>query len=234
MKKKINVSVEQIYVADDNINCIPLLKSIDTKQAKMCQKAFKFIVKYCHKTEKNDVDYFAQMIKQNNFLIDEVYLQLYKQTRNNQSVDSEIRAWDLILVMSTCFMCTKLLLPFVKQILAIAANGTNKRVAATAQLSYIRFQAQFYSFEPPQYSDEYIKEIPSHTNNCKQNFGVSLFEIMWRQRIDHPKLPIPLFVYDTLELLKKKGAFENEGAFSTPGNKNKIQELVKMINNGKC
>jgi hypothetical protein len=99
------------------------------------------------------------------------------------------------------------------------------------EFAYIRFDSVL-SINGPSPFAESDPRTSWKTFQCMQ-FGVSLYECMWRQRRSHPSVPVPTIMLTLEEAIIAHGARETEGIFRLPGNMKRIDEVVGEINSGK-
>lgn len=233
--KKSTYQIDDAIQAEENTSSIPLLKSTDPKLAKTAIKAFTYILDYGKRKQDSPPSAFVRSIEaaNNRTLIDEVYMQLVKQTRNNPSVDATIRTYELLLIFSTLFAASATMTPVIKQALALAALGTNKIIAAPAQLAYIRFLSRCVANDDlKNVTDKWIDSIPSHTQDGRMFLGASIYELLWQQKKQYPNLTIPIFEHQCIQALISLEVYQENKIFILPGNKAKINEIIEKIESG--
>jgi hypothetical protein len=85
-------------------------------------------------------------------------------------------------------------------------SNTNKEVVTYAKFTYIRFTARCATGKA--LDNEIINftsQIPNHPCKLKQRFGSSIYEQLWNQKDEFPKLPIPvLLLLMTKKLIERK------------------------------
>jgi hypothetical protein len=60
---------------------------------------------------------------------------------------------------------------------------------------------------------------------AKAGFGVLLYEMMWCQRAEYPRLPVPYALYSMIDMLTQRGGLTTEGIFRQPGMESVIHEI---------
>ena len=232
-KKGHMATAETMLHFDDSFANIPLLNYIE-KQTKNAVKLFSYALSYGKRKHDKPVSFYVDIIWNNRDLIDEAFVQLIKLMTNNPNNESLFRIWELMIILCTLFLPGPKVVDFVKQFLAGVALDSNKEAAKFAQLSYLRLQARLLTQSCIEELPEpfILSGYPGHVNECRSIMGITLWELMWRQRRDRPKMRIPMFLYELLEALIKKGAFESAETFTYPGNKKRIEEMVHEFDTG--
>jgi hypothetical protein len=173
------------------------------------------------------------MISSDLTLIDEAYMQVVRQTRNQPSAEIAYRMWELLLVLTTFFMATPIMQPFVRQYLASVALGKAQTICPIGQLCYLRFCARCHAqTHLKAMSPEFVEQIPRHVHECAFVMGASLYELMWRQRLTAPSCPVPLILHRMCQGLINCGALEIQGIFHIVINKSKLENLGNYIDCG--
>jgi hypothetical protein len=218
-------------VASESAALIPLLKSVDHKNSKAAVKLFSYVVAYGKNANERPLASFVENLSLE--LVDEAFMQVIRQTRQNPSPEATVRMWHLLLCLSTLFFASPVIQPVVRQTLATAAFGGNVVIAQFAQLAYFRFDARCqigaHVKAPPA---QFVESIPSHVNECHMTLGASLCELMWHQRTTFPKCRVPVFMHRICKALIGQGAFEKEGVFKNVGNQVVVEKLCADIDNG--
>ena len=232
-KKGHMATAEALLSFDDSFANIPLLNYIE-KQTKNAVKLFSYALSYGKRKHDKPVSFYVDIIWNNRDLIDEAFVQLIKLMTNNPNNESLFRIWELMIILCSLFLPSPKAVDFVKQFLAGVALDSNKEAAKFAQLSYLRLQARLLTKSCVEKLPEpfILSGYPGHVNECRSIMGITLWELMWRQRRDRPKMRIPVFLYELLEALIKKGAFESAETFTYPGNKKRIEEMVHEFDTG--
>jgi hypothetical protein len=73
---------------------------------------------------------------------------------------------------------------------------------------------------------QFVEQIPSSIAGVKAGFGLLLYEMMWCQRHEYPRLPVPYALYYMIDLLKQRGGLKTEGIFRQPGTDGVIREIL--------
>jgi hypothetical protein len=228
------VGQEDPSLADDNLTRIPLLKSVDHKFAKSAVKLFVYVLGYGKGNPERPLPAFVEQLSATPELVDEVYIQVVRQTRQNANHEATVRMWDLLLVLATLFCASPLVQPVIRQSVASAAFCQDQALAARVQLVYLRFDGRCQigaHVKGP--SSAFIETIPSQVNECHFTLGASLFELMWQQRKTLPRCPVPIFMHRICNALIAQGAFEKEGGFKAVGNQLKVDRLCADIDVGR-
>jgi hypothetical protein len=197
---------EDQSVFDDTPSHVPLLKTVDHKGAKAAAKLFAYVLAYGRCTNDKSVSYYVDIINSNLDLVDEAYMQVIRQTRQNPSLDCCLRMWQLLLVLTTLFLASPVIQPVVRQTLATMSFTEHRAIAQMAQLAYLRFHARCQvGAHMRSAAVTFIDGIPGHCEECHFTFGASLCELLWRQRKTHPKLKIPVFLHQICSGLRARG-----------------------------
>ncbi|OHS97991.1 Rho GTPase activating protein [Tritrichomonas foetus] len=239
--KNKKITIDDIITADLLPKNIPLLKkSYESKiNVKTSQKIYDLIIHYSttqNKTNKpNESLQIVHLIQNNLNLIDETFMELFKQVNGNTSVEASNQIWDLILILSTIFVSSPLTQKVIRSFLATKSFVTNKNIASKSQLCYIRFLARCITNENIQrkITDNFILSIPNHINdnNYTQgggfSIGASIYELFFHQRRKNPNLRIPLFLHKICEkIIQCNNKNPKEGIFKLPGNKLSVDKMV--------
>jgi hypothetical protein len=226
------VSMDDLCTADENSSAAPVLNSVDSKNARLASAMFNYIVAYGKRRETTSLSKFMAMIRTSSQLVDEAFMQIIRQTRNNPNFEAALRMWEIFLALSTCFRPSAKMQPLIRQVLARAALGESKIVAQIAQVAYLRFDSRCRTNSDLRYMpDEFLDSIPSHPESCSFTMGASLFELMHRQQKSLPRCPIPVFVHRICQYLVQNGAFAQEGLFQQRAS---VPEIEKMATDLDC
>jgi hypothetical protein len=208
---------------------VPLLKSVDQKHAKSAGKLSAQILGYCQNVGGHSLQSFVSFLQAETRLIDEAYVQVIRQARHHNP-QFVYRMWELLLALSTLFMVSPVYEPFVRQFLATAAFGQNKLIVDIAQLAYLRFcSLSLLGSHFRAMPAAFIEQIPNHLNGCSFTFGASLRELMYRQRIVHSRMRIPMIMHWFTSHLITLGVIGAVRAFQLPVDKARIEEMVNKI-----
>lgn len=180
---------------------------------------------------QSDLIELVHNAKKNPFLVDEIFVQLWKQLINTPP-DSLTGALQTFLVMTTLFTPGA---PLQKYLLNIIATHAQKN--DYAKFVFIRLHAKCVNTngeDPHVFNDDdtSILAIISHPSEYAFNFGVSLWEISYHQRKKYPKLPIPLVMHQMATYIKAQNGFSKVGIFRLPGNMKTVDTLIYKGNHG--
>lgn len=218
--KKVKLSVDSLMTYEIKSSHIPLLQS--TTNSRAATVSYNFIVSY-GKQSKKDSYFILKHLANNLDLIDEVYLQLIKATRNNSDLESTYRIYDLLLIVTQFFTPSQSIYPFLTNYFVIMSNNTQKVVAEIAMKCYVHIHAR--------YASKVNISIPQElTNRYNLFIGASLYELMLTQSDLFPDNPLPTLLVRLIVSIKAKN-----GLTEFKKNKDKIvvDNLVDMINEGK-
>ncbi|KAK8866447.1 Rho GTPase activating protein 39 [Tritrichomonas musculus] len=198
------------------------------------------------------VDIIISMLYDEEALIDEVFFQLMKQTNQCPRFDWLIQTWNLFLVIASIFPSTKDSELWIKSFLMKNIADKNKEIGTLVQFILIRFNIRCSIGCPIDKTDLLIDKTKTQPNekarkikkkapyvnifnfvslfNCTSTFGVSLYEIMWSQRLTYPNCPIPTFLCNVCKAIIEKNAFNTEGVFRLPGSMKEVERLSKIEN----
>ncbi|KAH0792409.1 RhoGAP domain containing protein [Histomonas meleagridis] len=234
--RRTTVSIESLISFQSKPLSAPLLESLPKPYKNDAIKCFNYILSFTganNKPNPNAADELVQLLYTKEPLIDEVYFQMMKQLQQNPKYDCLVLTYKLFLIIATIFPSTLNSETWIKSFLLQKINDFDPTISEIAQFIFIRFHGRCCVGKPlvgmllPQ-----ILAVPEQMNSCNKVFDVSLYEIMWDQRKKYPKLPIPLVLYQMVDLLIKKGCDNHLGIFRISGNAKRIDTLVEIINNG--
>lgn len=210
-------------------NLISILKK---NESKLALKMNKLVLKLTQSSslKKAELLELIHTVRDNKFLIDEVYCQLWKQLINAPP-ESLAAGLQSFLVMATMFSPGPPLHKFLLHHIASLAKDNDY-----AQFVFIRLQANCVNVNGEQTlkfdDDAAILAIPSHPTQAVYNFGVSLWEISYHQHKVLPKMPIPLVMYQMANHIKNLNGFTKVGIFRLPGNMKRVETLIYKGNHG--
>ena len=205
-----------------------LLSSLDKSHTKKAVKMFKMILQYIGIEERkkpvmiDDIMAFAN----ENGLIDELYAQIIKESHSAPEKQIDLVA-RLLAVVSAVQLPSPDLVPFIRS--QIARMSNIERVRSMMVFAYFRFNAL-------------VDSGVSHFHQCRGRdlaiacdvatlkYGVSLYEVMWNQRKNHPGLPIPYILLYTHRVLMEKECTKTQGIFRLPGNMGLLEQLIVDAN----
>ncbi|EDQ89677.1 uncharacterized protein MONBRDRAFT_25265 [Monosiga brevicollis MX1] len=160
-------------------------------------------------------------------LRDELFLQLCKQTTENNKLASCEKGWQLLIVVLNFFPPTKMFESYLRGYIARHTEmgaGTIGSLAEQAfrRLDRIAAQGRRQGQQAPN-QDEVANAIQRVTNPSV--YGSTLAEIMDMQEISHPDLPIPLVVRELCQAVLREGGARTEGIFRVPGDIDAVNAL---------
>jgi hypothetical protein len=166
-------------------------------------------------------------------VVDDFYFQLLRQTRGNPNEESLWRTWELLLVIATIFPASEGRHTWILAQLASAMMDTDQRIAWVATFIYIRFRARYYIGRPLDYKSldpGWVERIPAQMTAGTAVFGVSLYEVMWCQRMAYPKLVVPYVLHYMVTELRARGVFRTEAIFRISGNEGLMKSIREEVN----
>ena len=201
-----------------------LLASLDKAHGKKAGSMFKMILRYIGIKEPkkpvmiDDIIAFAR----ENGLVDELYAQIVKESNGPPEKQVELVA-RLLAVVSAVLMPSAELVPFVRA--QIVRMSRVDRVRMMMVFAYFRFNALVDSgisrFERCRGRD-----LAMACDVSTLQYGVSLYEVMWNQRKNHPGLPVPYILIYTQRVLMEKECTSTQGIFRLPGNMSLLEQLI--------
>jgi hypothetical protein len=164
-------------------------------------------------------------------LVGEFYFQLIKQTNNCQDSSACIRAWKLFLILATIFPASEEHFPWILAHIARNTMDRDPRISLAATMVFIRFQSRYYIGKPLLYeSYASLERIPAQMTEGKTCFGCLLYEIMFCQKDDFPKLPIPYVLYLMITSMRQRNALKTSDIFRQTGNEGITQSILTSVN----
>ncbi|KAH0790283.1 RhoGAP domain containing protein [Histomonas meleagridis] len=216
----------------------PISQSLGKSTTKSAILLFKTILKYSgvrpSRQTPGTVKYFIDLVKSEASLVDEAYLQLLKQTNENNHEDAMLKTLQLFTAVVSIFFPSTNITRFVRTHLAkIVQNAMSHDIKQLALFTFIRAISRFSLGMSLPYSDispSLVNSLPMSYKDSAIQFGVSLQEMMWSQDKNHPNLPIPIFLhYMTISMVNKK-CHESQGIFRLPGNMNRVDQMIHQAN----
>ena len=107
------------------------------------------------------------------------------------------------------------------------AAEADQQLVPLIRFTFIRFESRCYMDEILTSKDliKRVPKIPKEMQTTTQQFYVSLYEILWEQKISKPKLPIPYIEHLMCQTIIEKGGLHSEGLFRINGNMKNVNEL---------
>ncbi|OHS98867.1 RhoGAP domain containing protein [Tritrichomonas foetus] len=235
-KRKKKISFDELITFSEKPISSPLLKNTPKELRKVVKEFSTDILNYLGimKTKKDisAAQGIVSAITQNPDLVDEAYFQIIRMTRNNPDFPWLLKSWELLLIVSTLFPSTKTSEIFILAHIARATLDQEPRISKIARFTYIRFESVSCKRKPLKKPNllRFVKEIPNHPQVVKNQYGVSLYEIMWGQRDSLPKCPIPYVQHAMAEAIINTGGLHQDGLFRLPGNMKKVKEMAVQMN----
>ena len=232
-RKKSDVRYDELLSYDENLSSVPLLNNME-KQQKNAVKLFMFALAYGKKKNDKPITTYVELIWNNRQTINEAYVQVIKLLTNTPSVEIQYQMWKLMLVLTTLFLASGRVSDLVKQFLSKAAFSSDKEEAKRAQLCYLRYYSNSYRGGSVENLPDatVLQKIPDQITSCTKVIGITLLELMWRQKQDKPKLSIPFFLLEMCKVIIDKGGLKSPDTFTVSGNKKGIDDLVSKIDIG--
>lgn len=222
----------------------PILRNLQPSVKALAVKAFKKILVYTHvAADKKTViteekankalQKLVFMLYRTISLRDEVFFQLISQTTGNTNKETNLRTWELFLIIASLFPPTRDSELYILAHIARTAFDKNEdeNIRDLAQFSYIRLQNRACIGKEEEFDTiEQIYKIKDHPNVVKDQFYTSLYEIMWYQRKKTPLLQFPFILYYMSQLFITKNGLHTEGIFKEKGNVKIVNMMSKMSN----
>ena len=237
--KKVKVDMDKITRYSPKPIETTLLNIDDKRLIKLAVRTFKIILGYSGAlpikgaSETALAKELIDILNENPQLVDEVYFQLIKQTRDNPNTQIENQTWSLLLMVSTIFPSSPGAQNCIKSYLAQASHSCNSDLKSKIQFTFIRFTSRNYLAEvlKPLPSD-FASTMPNDAVNSTMKFDVSIYAQIWNQSKSHGACPIPHVEYAIIKQLLLKNSENTEGIFRLPGNMRVVNEMVQQLNAG--
>ena len=150
----------------------------------------------------------VHQIKSHPLLINEAFSQIIKQATNCPEQGMCVRIWELFLIIATIFPASpQSILPIQSYLVDHLKTISNlKHLEQIFQLSYltlIRFTARSSLGITLENCEDhnFILSIPQTIKKQSNVFGVSLYEIMFKQIDEYPHLPLPYIIVQLCETM---------------------------------
>lgn len=165
-------------------------------------------------------------------LRDEAYCILCKQTCNNPSMESTIRGWELICLVTQCFPPTNdlesWLRSYIKESAKLAATKKDEKLFKYASFCLRKLESICRDGGRGNLMDVVEIERAIQFPLKPPIFGGTLAEIMSYQA-DRPQLRLPLVCVALVRLLDKLRAETVEGIFRLPGSSSGISKMRILV-----
>jgi hypothetical protein len=215
----------------------PLLTSVPTVLKKQGAELFQLLLEYTHvlpcKNQGLALRRILMLLHAHQAeLVDEFIFQLIKQTINNRTLAFLLRTWELFLIVATIFPVTTDRLKWVLAHLSRNSADPDQRIACVAIFVFMRVEARHYVGTPLDFqaNPRYVEQIPTQITRGHDVFGSLLYEMMWCQKAQFTRLPVPYVLHYMVELLKDKSAFRTKDIFTTPGTEGIVKDIRAHVN----
>ena len=214
----------------------PLLLSVPKDRKSAGVKMFKFLLQYTGvKQVKNPMSALVaviQIIRDNyEFLCDEFYFQLVKQTTSNPSRAILLKTWEMFLIIASLFPSSQECYMWILAHIGRAVIDSDSSVSAIASLTFMRFETRhFLDQSVVTDSKKVLAHIPEEVAHGTACFSCTLYEMMWNQRATYPSLPIPYVLYYIIKQLQDRNANSTNGIFKVLGNKGVTNDILVEVN----
>ncbi|KAK8867130.1 Rho GTPase activating protein 39 [Tritrichomonas musculus] len=161
----------------------------------------------------------VNILKEDDSLIDEFYMQLIKTMRGSPSEESLLFSWKLFLTISTIFFVKDSEVSNVIRWFLIHNLFEDNIFGEYANYSFIRFYERNVlerHFDSSMTKNDIVR-IPLGVRYGIKMFKCSLYMQLWNQKREFPNLPIPLTVYLVVKTLIKNGVFVTPNPFPDLG-----------------
>lgn len=229
-------TIEQITSFSDKPLSKPLLKKIDSSKKGIVQKLSTAILSYinvinvdntkdpkCEEVKiKHDklLLFIVKILREDNELIDECFMQLIKEMRNSPSKHILLLTWKIFITVSYMFYIKDQEILNVIHWFLINKMDSEPKESCAAYYSFICIHDRSILARNCKESRKTIVAQIAYAAFCgRQMFMCSLYEQMWHQKNKHPNLPIPLMLHLVIKALIKNGVFLTPDPFpSLDGN----------------
>jgi hypothetical protein len=215
----------------------PLLQSVPTSLKKTAALVFEFVLEYTEvRPCPNRVNCARKILhyvrEHPESLADELYFQLVKQTIACKDPRVCLRAWELFLIASTIFPASEERYLWILSHIARNTMDPDERVSLAATFIYMRFQSRYFLATPLDYETyvSQLEKIPMQVIKGKTCFGCIIYEAMYCQREEFPKLPIPYVVHLIVTTLKERNALRTPDIFTLSGNEGITASILADVN----
>jgi hypothetical protein len=217
--RKAAIPIEELTSFASHALKKPLLKSVPTNLKRDVAHLSQCLLEATGVQRGGDASAATKKIvgtlREKPLLVDDFYFQLIKQTTNNPARNYLVPTWELFLVVATLFPAAEDLRRWIRGHITRAIMTADPQVAEIAALTYIRFDSRNRLGVARDVVPSAIDDIPKDVRTGTPAFRCSLYEMMFRQRITWPRLPIPRALHYIVLQLKAKGVFMTEGVFAT-------------------
>ena len=209
----------------------PLLSNLPSACKKFAVSTFDCILQYTgvakSRAPQAAVQKLYTLVSQHPEIRDEAYFQLVKQTTDCPDNNALKLGWELFLIMASIFPSSRNSENYILAHIARTVTDNENDIGEIAHFTYIRFEARCCIGTESTISPTNILKIPSDIRSSHNSFGCTLSEIMWGQRFEYPKLPIPYVLYLMISEIIAKNGYSTEGLFRLPGNLKRVREVAE-------
>lgn len=203
---------------------IPILKStVEENLSRLAINCFDYILDFCSSSGQIP-DKLIKLLANNKSLIDEVYVQLVKQTHKNENKDTLLRTWYLLLLMTTLYDSSPQYKPLIRNTLSQGITSNLREVSRCALIAYLRF-VSYHAINEDIKRDK-LTAILNSENHGFSPFHTHLLEIMYHQKNKAPDCPIPIILWAMVYYLIKNKGFETQKIFIKSGEREKVADLA--------
>jgi hypothetical protein len=212
----------------------PLLKSVPKRLKKTAADLFELLLEFSGvapgPSHMQILPQILDILKENQKeLVDEFFMQLIKQTINNHNPHPLARTWELFLVVASVFPVG----PPYMYVLAHCARSTtdsDQRIAAVAAFTFLRLVHRHYLDTVYEYTPRWLQTAPVSFARGSNQFECLIYECLWSQRCNFPKLPIPYILYYMVTLMLEHDALITPGLFRTQPKEALVREIIATVN----
>jgi hypothetical protein len=212
----------------------PLLKAVPRRLKKTAAELFETILQFtgdCSTAEGLHArDHILELLKQYpKELVDECFMQVVKQTINARIRPMLGKTWQLFLLVASIYPIGEPYMPILAHCARTSADP-DRQLAAVAAFTFMRIAARHYLNTVFEYTPKWLNAAPTCFIHGASSFGCLLYECLWCQRSQYPKLPIPYVIHYMITLLKEHGALTTPGLFSGRPRDAAVAEVLAVVN----
>jgi len=231
------VPVEELMVFQDDIIKKGLLLAIPKDQKKAAARMFELLlmattVLPCQ--DKGDALHGIVKIvfEHDQVMVDEMFCQLVKQTLKCEDKGVMTRTWQMFMILVVFFAPSAELFMVVRAYLARLALGDPSSVTSTVAFMILRMQGDHYrgrvrTDRLPELAK--IAAISKEVQSGVPAFSSGIYEAMWRQKSQYPRMLVPYCLHNLIVRLKKSGGRKASGIFKAPCNQMLLQEILSGV-----
>jgi hypothetical protein len=158
----------------------------------------------------------------------ELYAQVLKQL-NGCPEDCQALLLDLLSVITATTVPPPDIVPFVRSELARQVKRANEGLVDRFNFAYVRFLHITSTTENP-FKPLTPAILVGAANSATYQFGVTLYETMWNQRVAHPNMTFPHILHYTETVFFAKECEKQANIFRKPGDLQVVENLIKQAN----